>query len=72
MKGEVREEQTAVEVTRDYAAEECVGEWGAVTDVQEDDETWIVEFETHTYSDEYEHRLKINRAGNVFAHERRD
>lgn len=70
MEGEVTDKDSAVEVARDYADEECVGQFGDATDVSRDDGVWVVEFETHTYSGAYRHRVKINRVGNVFSHER--
>ncbi|WP_135364274.1 hypothetical protein [Halosimplex halophilum] len=70
MMGEVTDEETAIDVATEYAKEECVGQVGDVVTAERDDATWVVELTTHTYSDEYDHRLKVNRAGNVFAHER--
>ncbi|WP_123538232.1 hypothetical protein [Halosimplex salinum] len=70
MKGEVRDRETAVELAKEYADEECVGQWGDVTDVRQTDGSWVVEFRTHTYSDEYEHRIEMNHVGNVFTHDR--
>lgn len=68
--GEVRDRETAVELAKDYADEECVGQFGETVDVRREDSSWVVEFKTHTYSDEYVHRLKITSTGNVYAHER--
>lgn len=72
MVGDVRDEDAATEVATAYADEECVGTVGDVTAVRQTDSAWVVEFETHTYAETYEHRVKINSAGNVFAHERDD
>jgi len=60
----------AVRVAEEYASEECVGELGEVTDVDRAGRVWIVAFRTHTLSDVYEHRIRINCVGNVFAHDR--
>ncbi|MFB6140818.1 MAG: hypothetical protein ABEJ26_10335 [Halosimplex sp.] len=70
MEGDVRDEATAVDVAREYADEECVGQFGDVLAVDESDGVWTVELTTHTFSAEYTHRLKLTAAGNVFAHER--
>jgi hypothetical protein len=68
---EVPDEQTAREIAEAYADAECVGEFGAVTDVESRNGEWEVVFETHTFSETYTHRLRITeRVGNVIAHER--
>lgn len=70
MHGEVHSEELAREVAREYADEECVGELGDVTDVTRDESSWILQFRTHTFSDEYHHEIRLNDVGNVFVHER--
>lgn len=70
MDGEVREAETAKDVARDYAEDECVGQFGAVTDVRREESSWVVEFRTHTYADECGHYVRINQVGTVYAHER--
>lgn len=72
MAGDIQTEEEAVDVATDYADEECVGELGEILSVEEDDACWIVEFRTHTFGDEYHHRVRMNQVGNVFAHERGD
>lgn len=72
MTGELIDREGAVGAAREYATEECVGRFGEVIDVERDDEDWSVRFRTHTYADEYTHRVRINRVGNVFTHERED
>lgn len=68
---DVPDEETAIEIAEEYAGEECVGEFGEVTAIEEQDTDWIVEFETHTYSDAYTHRVTITKAvGNVVSHDR--
>lgn len=72
MTGNIVERDGAVEAAREYAAGECVGQFGEVLDVERDGDDWSVRFRTHTYGDEYCHRVRINRVGNVFSHERED
>ncbi|MFB6301467.1 MAG: hypothetical protein ABEH78_01195 [Haloferacaceae archaeon] len=72
MGGQVDRER-AIEIARDYADGECVGELGEVLDAAKENDLWIVEFRTHTFSDSYDHRLKITvSVGNVVSHERKD
>lgn len=68
--GDVQDADEAKAIALDYADEECVGEPGDVLDVTREDSDWIVEFRTHTFSDAYEHRVRISRVGNLFSHER--
>ncbi|QIO23791.1 hypothetical protein [Haloarcula sp. JP-L23] len=70
MRGTVDDADTAAALALGYADEECVGEPGDVSSVERDDGRWVVEFETHTFSDTYEHRVRITTEGNVFGHER--
>ena len=70
MTGDVHERETAVDIATDYAEEECVGMVNEVLDVEREDGSWVVAFETHTFDHRYEHRVRMNRVGNVFAHER--
>lgn len=72
MKGEIENTETAEEVAREYADEDCVGELGEILDVRRDDTDWVVEFRTHTFSDSYEHRVLISPVGNLYSHERVD
>lgn len=62
--------ETAKEVAREYAEKECVGQFGEVIEVEQENSYWVIEFRTHTYSDEYRHEVRINQVGNVFSHER--
>jgi hypothetical protein len=55
---------------RDYANNECVGELGEVLDAKQENNTWIVEFRTHTLSNTYNHRIQLSPIGNVFSHDR--
>lgn len=68
--GDVHDTDDAKAIALDYADEECVGEPGEVIDVTHEGGDWIVEFRTHTFSDAYEHRVRISRVGNLFKHER--
>ncbi|MBX0323988.1 hypothetical protein EGH21_13195 [Halomicroarcula sp. F13] len=70
MEGTVDDADTAEALARTYADEECVGELGAEVSVERTDGGWVVEFRTHTFSDTYEHRIRITTEGNVFGHER--
>ena len=70
MKGEIEDPDTAIEIARDYAADDCVGELGEVLDVRQENKRWIVEFRTHTFADAYEHRVQLSPIGNVVSHER--
>lgn len=71
MTDRVQDADTAETIAENYAAKECVGTLGEVIDVSCDDSTWIVEFRTHTLSEEYVHRVEITGAvGNVIAHDR--
>jgi hypothetical protein len=70
MKGEIEDADTAIEIVRDYADDECIGELGEVTDARRENKSWIVEFRTHTFSDAYEHRIQLLPSGNVFSHDR--
>lgn len=70
MSGNVETHEAAIETTRSYAEEECVGTVGEVIDVEHENPNWVVTFQTHTFAEELEHRVRINRAGNVFSHER--
>jgi hypothetical protein len=64
-------EQQAVEVAREYASDECVGEFGEILGVTREGSNWIVEFRTHTFDDAYDHRVTITASvGNLIAHER--
>ena len=69
---EVDDTETAIEVARDYATDDCIGEFGEIMDVRQENETWIVEFRTHTFSARYEHRIRIAPVGNVISHERKN
>lgn len=70
MEGEIESSETAIEIAREYAADNCVGEWGEVLDTRQEDKDWIVEFRTHTFSDAYEHHVQLSPIGNVVSHDR--
>lgn len=72
MKGEIEDSDTAIEIAKDYADVECLGELGEVRDARRESKNWIVEFRTHTFSDTYEHRVQLSPVGNVFSHDRTD
>lgn len=72
MTGELLDREGAIDAAREYATEECIGQFGEVIDVERDNDDWSVRFRTHTYADEYVHRVRINRVGNVYAYERED
>ena len=70
MKGEITDADTAVEIAKDYADEECVGELGEVLDASRENNNWSVEFRTPTFSDTYKHHVQLSPIGNVFSHDR--
>lgn len=71
MNEDVSNQEAAIELVREYADRECVGQFGDVTDVEETDTEWGVEFETHTLSDTYAHRVRITKSvGNLVSHDR--
>lgn len=71
MSDDVPDEQTAIEIAETYADSECIGQLGDITDIGERDTEWLVEFETHTLSDTYTHRVRIPKSvGNVISHDR--
>lgn len=68
---EVPDADAARDIAEPYAAEECVGTLGEVREVTREDDVWVVEFETHTFSDVFRHRIRITGSvGNVISHER--
>jgi hypothetical protein len=70
MEGEIEDPNTAIERAKEYAGDDCVGEFGEVLDVRQENNSWIVAFRTHTFSDAYEHRVQLSRIGNVVSHDR--
>lgn len=72
MEGEIDDTDAAIEAAKEYAKEECVGELGEVLDAKREENSWVIEFRTHTFSDEYEHRVRVSSVGNVFSHERQN
>lgn len=70
MEDEITDTDTAVEIARDYAVDECVGEFGEVLDARRENNNWIVEFRTYTFSATYKHRVQMTPIGNVFSHDR--
>jgi hypothetical protein len=71
MGGTVTDRETAESIATEYAEAECVGTIGDVVTVTREDSRWIVELETHTFSDRFCHRIEITAAvGNVVAHDR--
>lgn len=70
MADDVRERDEAVAIAEEYADRECVGQLGEITDVEERDESWTVEFRTHTFSETYAHSVTVTKSvGNVISHE---
>lgn len=51
MAGEIEDADRAIELVRNYAEDECVGEFGEVLDARQENNNWTVEFRTHTFSD---------------------
>ncbi|UOO96771.1 hypothetical protein MUK72_14580 (plasmid) [Halococcus dombrowskii] len=70
MGDEITDTDTAVEIAKDYADDECVGELGEILDARRENNDWIIEFRTHTFSDTYKHRVQMSPIGNVFSHDR--
>lgn len=71
MDEDVPDRETAIELVEEYADSECVGQFGDVTDVEERETEWRVEFRTHTPSDTHTHRVRITKSvGNVVSHDR--
>lgn len=71
MSDDVPDQETAIELAKEYADSECVGQFGDVTDVEERNTEWRIEFETHTLSDTHTHRVRIIKSvGNVISHDR--
>lgn len=71
MGDEIQDSETAVEIAEEYADTECVGEFGEIITTEEEDTEWVVEFQTHTFSDVYTHTIRITKSvGNVVSHDR--
>lgn len=62
--------ETAIELAREYADEECLGELGDVLDATEDGGLWVVRFLTHALAATYEHQVRVTSTGIVVGHER--
>jgi hypothetical protein len=60
MAGEIEDADRAIEVVKNYADDECVGEFGEVLDARQENNNWTVEFRTHTFSDRYKHRVQLS------------
>jgi hypothetical protein len=69
MEGDIEDPDRAIEIAKDYAADDCLGELGEVVDASKENSGWIVEFRTHTFADTYEHRVLLSRIGNVFSYD---
>lgn len=73
MSDEVPGTEAAIEITEEYADNECVGEFGEIIEIEERDNNWTIELRTHTFFDEYTHRIQITKSvGNVISHDRSD
>lgn len=71
MSEDVSDQEAAIKLARGYADRECVGQFGDVTDVEETDTEWHIEFQTHTLSDTYTYRVRITKSvGNVISYDR--
>ncbi|SEO90303.1 hypothetical protein SAMN04487948_10748 [Halogranum amylolyticum] len=71
MSKEVATRDAAIEITEAFADSECVGRFGEITEVAERDTVRLVEFQTHTLSETYTHRIRITTSvGNVVTHDR--
>jgi hypothetical protein len=71
MGSKVRTSEAAINIAESYAKEECVGTLGKIVNVVREDGSWIVELRTHTFSEEYTHRIEITEAvGNIIGHDR--
>lgn len=71
MGNKVQNQAAAIEITEEYANTECIGEFGEIVTTKEKDTEWIVEFQTHTFSDVYTHSIRITKSvGNVVSHDR--
>lgn len=71
MSKDVSNQNAATEIAEEYADKECVGQFGEITKTEERDTEWVIEFQTHTLSDAYTHRVQITKSvGNVISHDR--
>ncbi|ELY35519.1 hypothetical protein C496_23121 [Natronorubrum tibetense GA33] len=71
MNDDIQSEDSAIEVAKGYANEECIGELGEIIDARREVNEWIVEFRTHTLSEAYDHCVRLTASvGNVVSHER--
>lgn len=71
MSDDIQDVETAIDVATEYADAECIGELGEIIDVSREESVWVVEFRTHTFSDAYEHQVRITASvGNVISHDR--
>jgi len=67
----VPDKETAIELATAYADSDCLGQFGEVIDVEDRDTTWVVEFQTHTFTERYRHRIELTKSvGNVISHDR--
>lgn len=71
MANSITDKETAESIAVEYAEKECIGTIGEVIDVVHEDAAWIVELQTHTFSEEFVHRIEItDSVGNVISHDR--
>lgn len=73
MGDEISDKEGAIEIVKGFAEDDrrCVGEFGEIIDVHRDENSWIVEFRTHTLSEEHTHQIRITTAvGNVVSYDR--
>lgn len=71
MSEDVSDQEAAIALVKEYAASECVGRFGDVTDVEEREAEWFIKFHTSTSSDTHTHRVRITKSvGNVISHDR--
>jgi hypothetical protein len=60
----------AIDRAQEYAHDECVGTPGEDWDAEQTNGDWVVVYTTHTYTEEFQHRLRMTSLGNVYDHER--
>lgn len=71
MNEDVSDRDAAITLAERYADDDCIGQFDKVTEVEERELKWLIEFQTHTFSDTYTHRVRITKSvGNVISHDR--
>lgn len=71
MANSITDKETAESIAVEYAEKECIRTIDEVIDVVHEDAAWIAELRTHTFSEEFVHRIEItDLVGNVISHDR--